>query len=386
MYNLLLIIAIIVICTIAIIVFYKNKKYNSLQKLHYIVITSLLSFGLIFFLADIYLYFHEGSIIDYHILPHHVELEGGRGRGGIGFETDNFREGYELIPPLYDSDQYINVINTNDDTIKLNFHTIVKYGYNATDLMILVKTRDEQLYWLHPVPKQNTIRGNYNRTTYTNYIIDESSIQTNQFHWITIHEPIWVHMNISWLWGICFIIIPMLLFSLPMIVPVVLVSQKYKTLLKPISHNHRIYKPILIAAIPFIPMLVVLIIDSDSIASWVEFLGSFFIGGIVAFGWLFVFLIEWNICLQSLHQLLQNQSNIAEFTRGNADILCVRMGIWLTSTITYIFYFLGFCYLSCETGLIKYMILHIWIPLLLLLLLYVWWEIYLQRQINRVNK
>lgn len=390
MYNLLFIILVIII-SIVVIVRYALQKSNYLQKLYCLVVTALVVFGIVFVLADTYLYFHEGSLFDYNILPHHVEIDSGRGLAGTGFHTTNLQEGYELPPPL-DSyldikkyNNYIDAIDTNNDTIKLNFFTIVKYGYNATDLMILIKDKEEQSYWLHPVPKPYTI-GEFNNIMYENHVVDENSIQTEQYHWITIHQPKWLCLTFRWIWSGSMIILPMLLFSLLVVAPIVNATQKYNTILEKFSYKQHMYIPMLIAAIPLIPMLIIALINPVTDLWLIEML----VISIPIFGCLFFFLIVWSMCLQSLHQILREQDNIAKFMKENALVLRIRLGIWVFSTIIYVFYLLAICYLLLVTGVVKYAIQYKWLSVLLSVLLmilsYVVWQIYLQRQIYKYKQ
>ena len=338
MCYLLLIIAIIAICIVTLVVFFKYVKLNSIQKLGALLLVALFGLVAIHVVADRYLYFHGESMYDYRILPYNTRPWVFDRSAGVGFAHNGVEQnGYDLETPSYSysnrvmRSKYIQVIDTNSDTITLDFCTVVKYGYNKIDLIILVETQDEQRYWLHPYPIEQHIEKDgvtHTKVTYLHSLINEKKIQTDAYHWVTLGEPAFIYEVMLLLWYGAFLI-PFLIGGLLVLIPIGLITRKHQyTALKNTTDIGNIVIPIVIWNTPLVISLSIYLPFKSGLGwTWAVLLAFLLLFYVCVFFYLKI----WDKCLQYIHSVLQEKNK----KRIRSLLPFVHIGLWLTSTFIY---------------------------------------------------
>ena len=340
-YHFLLVVAIIAICIVTMVVFFKYVKSDSIQKMGALLLVAFLGIVAICAVTDRYAFFQGRYSYDYSDLPYHTRPNRDvRSEHEVGFFHIKDIGYYLEAPWVSYSDgvkkinkhEYIQAIDTNKDTITLDFHTVLKYGYNKTDLIILVETQDEQTYWLRPYPtKINSFKYDgktYRHVTYLHSLIDEKMIQTDAYHWVTLGEPKFIYV-IMLLLRCSLLFIPFLIGGLLVFIPLGIITRKHQyDALKNKTNNRNIYIPILIWSFPLaVFFFITLPFRADFFWVWAILFALLLLFYIC----IFIYLKIWNKCLQYIHSVLQEKAKVETLFL----LPTVHIGLWLSSTFIY---------------------------------------------------
>ena len=171
-------------------------KANTLKQITHICILTIIF--IVFYNLDAYIYYARGfSVFDHPSLPFNTKIQGDHNSTKwYSFVPDNSRMiGYQLQPQLYiyEVDDIPTIVYKNpeltNDTI-IYIWGIVKYGFNNNCIVIDIADREENHYWIKPLFKNNQ---------YYNILITDCDFNRKDFHWIELHSNFTFYCTLLWL-------------------------------------------------------------------------------------------------------------------------------------------------------------------------------------------